>query len=135
VSRDSDFLFLENLSFQVCDGRVFRYATALPLYEIHQTSIENIRAQNDTSVLICKSNDEYESHKDLLHGIVSVFEAYYHFYVFDRLVKNASNRFTSGYKKIQVNWPAPGSEDTELGVLMEPEVGHGEAEVYTRVQA
>jgi membrane protein YqaA with SNARE-associated domain len=30
---------------------------------------------------------------------------------------------------------APGSEDTELGVLMEPEVGHGEAEVYTRVQA
>jgi hypothetical protein len=33
------------------------------------------------------------------------------------------------------NWPAPGSEDTELGVLMEPEVRHGEAEVYTRVQA
>jgi hypothetical protein len=32
-------------------------------------------------------------------------------------------------------WPAPGSEDTELGVLMEPEVGHGETEVYTRVQA
>ena len=28
-------------------------------------------------------------------------------------------------------WPAPGSEDTKLGVLMEPEVGHGEAEVYT----
>jgi hypothetical protein len=33
------------------------------------------------------------------------------------------------------NWPAPGSEDTEFGVLMEPEVRHGEAEVYTRVQA
>ena len=33
------------------------------------------------------------------------------------------------------DWPAPGSEDTELGVLMEPEVGHGETEVYTRVQA
>ena len=33
------------------------------------------------------------------------------------------------------DWPAPGSEDTELGVLMEPEVGHGEAEVYPRVQA
>jgi ABC-type cobalamin transport system ATPase subunit len=32
-------------------------------------------------------------------------------------------------------WPAPGSEDTELGVLMEPEVDHGEAEVHTRVQA
>ena len=28
------------------------------------------------------------------------------------------------------NWPAPGSEDTELGVLMELEVRHGEAEVY-----
>jgi hypothetical protein len=34
-----------------------------------------------------------------------------------------------------VKWPAPGSEDTELGVLMEPEVRHGEAEVYARVQA
>jgi len=33
------------------------------------------------------------------------------------------------------SWPAAGSEDTELGVLLEPEVGHGEAEVYTRVQA
>src|SRR5665213_79938 len=32
-------------------------------------------------------------------------------------------------------WPAPGSEDTELGVLMGPEVRHGEAEVYARVQA
>jgi hypothetical protein len=30
---------------------------------------------------------------------------------------------------------APGSEDTELGVLMEPEVAHGEAEVYAGVQA
>jgi hypothetical protein len=28
-------------------------------------------------------------------------------------------------------WPAPGSADTELGVLMEPEVCHGETEVYT----
>ena len=34
-----------------------------------------------------------------------------------------------------IGWPAPGSEDTELGVLMEPEVGHGETEVYARVQA
>jgi hypothetical protein len=33
------------------------------------------------------------------------------------------------------SWPAPGSEDTELGVLMELEVGHGETEVYARVQA
>jgi hypothetical protein len=34
-----------------------------------------------------------------------------------------------------LEWPAPGSEDTELGVLMELEVGHGETEVYPRVQA
>jgi hypothetical protein len=33
------------------------------------------------------------------------------------------------------HWPAPGSEDTELGVLMEPEVGHGEASVHAGVQA
>jgi hypothetical protein len=32
-------------------------------------------------------------------------------------------------------WPAPGSEDTELGVFMGPEVGHGETKVYTGVQA
>jgi hypothetical protein len=29
-------------------------------------------------------------------------------------------------------WPAPGSADTELGVLMEPEVSYGKAEVYTQ---
>jgi hypothetical protein len=32
-------------------------------------------------------------------------------------------------------WPAPGSEDTELGVFMGPEVSHGEAKIYARVQA
>ena len=32
-------------------------------------------------------------------------------------------------------WPAPGSEDTELGVLMELEVGHGETEVHAGIQA
>jgi hypothetical protein len=32
-------------------------------------------------------------------------------------------------------WPAPGSEDTELGVLMELEVGHGETEIHAGVQA
>ena len=30
-------------------------------------------------------------------------------------------------------WPAPGSEDTELGVFMGPEVSHGETQVYTGV--
>ena len=32
-------------------------------------------------------------------------------------------------------WPAPGSENTELGVFMGPEVDHGETKVYTGVQA
>src|SRR5262244_3365785 len=36
--------------------------------------------------------------------------------------------------RFRLQWPAPGSEDTELGVLMEPEVGHGEREVYPRVR-
>jgi DNA end-binding protein Ku len=39
------------------------------------------------------------------------------------------------YMRDPYYWPAPGSADTELGVLMEPEVSHGKAEVYTRVQA
>ncbi len=32
-------------------------------------------------------------------------------------------------------WAAAGSKDTELGVKMEPEVGHGATEIYPRVQA
>ena len=39
------------------------------------------------------------------------------------------------YDEDHLNWPAPGSEDTELGVFMGPEVRHGEAKVYARVQA
>jgi hypothetical protein len=31
-------------------------------------------------------------------------------------------------------WPAPGSEDTELGVFMGPEVRHGETTFYAGVQ-
>jgi hypothetical protein len=36
-----------------------------------------------------------------------------------------------GTRDVLELWPAPGSADTELGVLMEPEVCHGETEVYT----
>ena len=45
--------------------------------------------------------------------------------------KKLGDLFEDGLK----DWPAPGSEDTELGVFMGPEVRHGEAEVYARVQA
>ena len=41
--------------------------------------------------------------------------------------------FIRGYKRW--GWPAPGSEDTELGVFMELEVSYGKTKVYTRVQA
>jgi len=34
-----------------------------------------------------------------------------------------------------VDWPVPGSEDTELDVFMGPEVSDGEATVYAGVQA
>jgi len=34
-----------------------------------------------------------------------------------------------------VDWPAPGFEDTELGVFMGPEVSRGETKVYAGVQA
>ena len=45
-----------------------------------------------------------------------------------------------GYLRAQVeynmgNWPAPGSEDTELGVILEPEVVYGTQTLCTRVQA
>ena len=57
---------------------------------------------------------------------------------------NEQTRLQEGAAKYQTKigvicgadgWPAPGSEDTELGVLMELEVGHGETEVYAGVQA
>lgn len=38
-------------------------------------------------------------------------------------------------KQLLFVWPVPGFEDTELGVFMEPEVGHGTTEVYAGVQA
>jgi hypothetical protein len=41
----------------------------------------------------------------------------------------------AGWIVISPDWAAAGSEDTELGVLMELEVGHGETEVYAGVQA
>jgi len=51
-------------------------------------------------------------------------------------VQAAANAVTrSERRELRATWPAPGSADTELGVLMEPEVYHGETEVYTRVQA
>jgi ATP-dependent DNA helicase RecG len=46
---------------------------------------------------------------------------------YDRPVKFSGTEY--------IRWPAPGSADTELGVLMEPEVCHGATEVYTGVQA
>jgi len=36
---------------------------------------------------------------------------------------------------LQPWWPAPGSEDTELGVILEPEVVYGTQTLCTRVQA
>jgi hypothetical protein len=61
----------------------------------------------------------------------------------DRLTKTIGLVPNSWYEQLRDRgyiddtslWPAPGSEDTELGVLIEPEVGHGETEVYPRVQA
>jgi hypothetical protein len=43
--------------------------------------------------------------------------------------------FDTLYSLAWLDWPAPGSADTELGVLMEPEVCDGATEVYTGVQA
>jgi len=41
----------------------------------------------------------------------------------------------NNFKERWADWPAPGSEDTELGVFMGPEVSHGATKVYTGVQA
>jgi Protein of unknown function DUF262 len=49
--------------------------------------------------------------------------------------ENAPEYFIGTVVVCPSEWPAPGSEDTKLGVLVEPEVRHGEAEVHARVQA
>ena len=54
----------------------------------------------------------------------------------ERLLEREVSQILGAMRLLWLNvWPAPGSADTELGVLMEPEVSHGETEVYTRVQA
>jgi len=55
-------------------------------------------------------------------------------------LSDAQVKFLNGNQALTVQiinslWPAPGSEDTKLGVLMEPEVRHGAAQVYAGVQA
>jgi hypothetical protein len=50
-------------------------------------------------------------------------------------IETISERMALASQIAEEDWPVPGSEDTELGVLMELEVGHGETEVYPRVQA
>jgi hypothetical protein len=51
------------------------------------------------------------------------------------LVEEVSRIMTKPIPDKAEVWPAPGSEDTELGVLMELEVGHGETEVHAGIQA
>src|SRR3954452_10559689 len=45
----------------------------------------------------------------------------------ENIVSQARCELRDGLVEKVAIWPAPGSEDTELGVLMELEVGHGEA--------
>ncbi|HEY5213415.1 MAG TPA: hypothetical protein VIJ38_10405 [Acidobacteriaceae bacterium] len=50
-------------------------------------------------------------------------------------LKRNAKFLTKPSSDIQAHWSAPGFEDTELGVFMEPEVSHGETKIYARVQA
>ncbi len=45
------------------------------------------------------------------------------------------NKILNHLKTASAQWPAPGSEDTKLGVLMEREVRHGASEIYAGIQA
>jgi len=42
---------------------------------------------------------------------------------------------TSASTADRIIWPAPGSEHTELGVILEPEVVYGTQTLCTRIQA
>ena len=47
----------------------------------------------------------------------------------------AGTTYTDAFSVASADWPAPGSEDTELGVILEPEVVYGTQTLCTRVQA
>jgi hypothetical protein len=98
------------------------------------SSIENLEIAVDHDSYIKSVNALLRTHSvigQILGARSGTFTASLVLDCITRMVK-ASGRYVSLNHAI---WPAPGSEDTELGVLMEPEVGHGETEVYTRVQA
>jgi len=88
--------------------------------------------------LFTQSRTEFLNHAGLLHNnVVRIIGT-----TASALIENTPGKLTH-YHPIMMEWidtptplwPAPGSADTELGVLLEPEVCHGETKVYTRVQA
>ena len=52
-----------------------------------------------------------------------------------RLTKFNNPEATAVEREAEKDWPAPGSEDTELGVILEPEVVYGTQTLCTRIQA
>ena len=102
---------------------------------------DNINYNLDSLALLYEVFDVVEEdqrqllRKPMIIALVSITEAVLHDFH-----KRIQTFTLEGVQNVALNvidyvWPAPGSEDTQLGVLMEPEVDHGEAEVYTRVQA
>jgi hypothetical protein len=53
----------------------------------------------------------------------------------EKIETAASAKFDRTVRVDYEVWPAPGSEDTELGVFMGPEVRHGTTKVYPGIQA
>jgi hypothetical protein len=91
--------------------------------------------QKDNMLLLCP-----EHHLQFDYGILRITRRLLGSWVISSKIPNdplngVQVRLKAPHKLDVEYWPAPGSADTELGVLMEPEVGHGETEVYTRVQA
>jgi len=88
---------------------------------------KDIKSMDD--LMLHELQDIYYAENQIIKALPKLIEK-----ATNRDLKQALTSHLSETKK-QVKWPAPGFEDTELGVLLEPEVAHGEAEVYAGVQA
>ena len=78
-----------------------------------------------------------DAFKDLVAGVESLtaFTVAHNYIVDFELLQSAiRDRPEARLFELAV-WPVPGLEDTELGVFMEPEVGHGTTTAYAGVQA
>jgi hypothetical protein len=100
----SEYLFLHRLSFQICDHRIKRFQSPLLLYQLAESNSAAIFVEAENLLVIGPKN-QLEPNKKLLFAVAEAFLSYFQNYAFDRLLRSASNRFTSTYNRLSLGNP------------------------------